>query len=433
VEKPRIGVLSVPWTGIPPKSSLGSIANVVHELTRPLADRYRFVLVGGTSRSADREVPGVEYVAIDDAIDRRWSDPAWRAAAAVKGDRRPDAQHEWFHRRYASVAARRLAAAGCDLVLVPEYPQWMPILRRALPRARIAYWAHSGISVLTQGDAFARYVTDADADGAVANSEYVARCIEERAPSLRGRAHVVYNGFDPDRFSPRPEPVPSTTIMSVGRVTPDKGTHVLVDAFRQLAIDRPELRLVIGGPLWITDPDTYTGLALGHEHELAALARPNLPTFRQRVLRRLRRAPAAPLPFRTELERRSGPFRDRVHFVGSLLADDLPAQLRASLVFVQPSMVEEGFPLTSLEAMACGLPLVTSDRGGCPEMVEDGGNGFVVPSGDAGALAAALRKIVDDPARQQHMAACSIELAPRYTWEATAASMAAALDEILAR
>ncbi len=199
-----------------------------------------------------------------------------------------------------------------------------------------------------------------------------------------------------------------------------------------LAIDRPDLELVIVGPMWITDPATFVGVAVGHEDELATLARPNLPSLYRRFGQKMRRRPLEPLPYRRELERRAGPVGDRVQFVGPLSGDDLPKRLTGGLAFVQPSMVEEGFPMTSLEAMACGLPIVTSDRGGAPEMVEEGGNGFVVPSGDARALAEALRPIVDDPALQRHMAQRALEFAPRYTWAAGAEAMADAIDAILA-
>ncbi len=429
--KPRIGVVSVPWTGVPPKNSLGSIGNIVHELTRPLVDRYSFVLVGGTSRSTHREVPGVDYAAIDDTLDNRLYDPAWRVAGRVRGHPQVDWQRPNFHHHYANAAADRLAAAGCDLVFVLEYPQWLPLLRQKLPRARLAYWGESGISVHAHGDDFARYT--AVADGAIGCSRYVQTAIEERSPTLAGRVRVVHNGFDPERFAGVADGDVSRKITFVGRVTPDKGIHTLVDAFRMLAVDRPDLELVVAGPVWVSDPATLVGVAIGHEQEIEALARPNLPSLPARIERKLRRRPSGPSPYRVELERRAGPTLDRVRFTGAIVGDDLPKELAGSLAFVQPSLVEEGFPLTSLEAMACGLPLITTDRGGTREMVEEGGNGHVVPSGDPEAMAAALRPLVDDPSLQQRMSARALELAPRYTWAACAQDMAAAIDEILAR
>lgn len=424
--KPRIGVVSVPWTGVPPKNSLGSVGNVVHEMTRPLVDRYSFTLVGGTSRSKQREVDGVDYVPIDDQLDRRYLDPFFGAIDRVRSGRQPREHSSRFHSRYAVAAAERLARARCEVVLVVEYPQWLPILRRHLPDARLVYWGHSGISVHSQGDRFAHYTADADA--AFACSQYVADSIVERAPALRDRVHVTYNGFDPERFRPSPEAAPTRTIMCVGRVTPDKGTHVLVDAFRTLARDREDLELVLAGPMWITDPASFPGMGKGHEQEIEQLARPNLPSAIAKVERKLRRLPPGPLPYRAELEHRAGPVLDRVHFAGSLIDDELPRQLVGSLAFVQPSLVEEGLPLTSLEAMGCALPLVVSDRGGTKEVVEEGRNGFVVPSGDAGALAHALRRVVDDDAQWELMSARALEHSRNYTWSASAASLADVIE-----
>ncbi len=102
MDKPRIGVVSVPWTGVPPKNSLGSIGNIVHELTRPLANRYSFVLVGGMSRSASREVPGVEYVAIDDTADRRFLDPLGRLGDRLRGGPSVDWHRPNFHHGYTT-------------------------------------------------------------------------------------------------------------------------------------------------------------------------------------------------------------------------------------------------------------------------------------------------------------------------------------------
>jgi glycosyltransferase involved in cell wall biosynthesis len=62
----------------------------------------------------------------------------------------------------------------------------------------------------------------------------------------------------------------------------------------------------------------------------------------------------------------------------------------------------EGLPKSSLEAMACGLPVVTTDVPGCRETVREGENGLLVPPRDPVALAAALRRLIEDaPLRQR--------------------------------
>ena len=81
---------------------------------------------------------------------------------------------------------------------------------------------------------------------------------------------------------------------------------------------------------------------------------------------------------------------------------DVADILRASDVFVLSSRVE-GNPLSVMEAMAAGLPVVSTAVGGVPELVQEGATGLLVPSEDAGALAQAMQALVDDPVRRQAM------------------------------
>jgi glycosyltransferase involved in cell wall biosynthesis len=75
---------------------------------------------------------------------------------------------------------------------------------------------------------------------------------------------------------------------------------------------------------------------------------------------------------------------------------DLPELFRAMDVFAFPSLWE-GFPIALLSAMAAGLPVIVTPVGGVPEVVKDGINGVIVPAGDPIALAAAIRRVREDP------------------------------------
>ena len=85
---------------------------------------------------------------------------------------------------------------------------------------------------------------------------------------------------------------------------------------------------------------------------------------------------------------------ERTHFLGQ--RDDAAALLRCADVLVLPSRVE-GLPLSLLEGMALGVPVVATDIGGTREAVEHEHTGLLVPVGDAHALAAAIRRVLEEP------------------------------------
>lgn len=91
---------------------------------------------------------------------------------------------------------------------------------------------------------------------------------------------------------------------------------------------------------------------------------------------------------------------DRIRFAGA--RDDVPDLLAASAVFVLSSR-SEGLPISVLEAMAAGLPVVASDVGGLREQVVHDETGLLVPPADARALADALARLVDDPALRRRL------------------------------
>ncbi|HWF07890.1 MAG TPA: glycosyltransferase family 4 protein [Bryobacteraceae bacterium] len=97
----------------------------------------------------------------------------------------------------------------------------------------------------------------------------------------------------------------------------------------------------------------------------------------------------------------------RVTFAGN--RSDVPAILRQSAIFALPTNWE-GFPISILEAMRAGLPIVASDVGGVREAVVDGDNGFLVRRDDTSQLRRSLQTLLDDPEKRRRMALRSRQL-----------------------
>jgi glycosyltransferase involved in cell wall biosynthesis len=172
-------------------------------------------------------------------------------------------------------------------------------------------------------------------------------------------------------------------VLFLGRLTAKKGVSVLVEAFAQLQRDRPAARLLIAG-----DGDTAAGL----QRQVAAAG-----------------------------------LQSAVRFTGYVDAAVRRELLAAADVLVLPSIVAadgdtEGLPVVLLEGLATGLPVIASDASGAGEVLTPGDDGWLIPAGDAGRLAAALAEVLDlAPAERARVSARARARATDFDWPVIAA------------
>jgi glycosyltransferase involved in cell wall biosynthesis len=195
-----------------------------------------------------------------------------------------------------------------------------------------------------------------------ANVDYLRAALP---PSLHPRLHLVHHGVEIDRFvpAPRADGGSPVEIVSVGRLVEKKGFPDLLSACRELrnaATEPFRLRIYGDGPM---------------REELTAL--------RDRL-----------------------GLLDEVELVGERNGDEvLRAYQRADIFALTPWVPadgdRDGVPNVIVEAMACGLPVVTTDAGGITEVVQHGVNGLVAPPRDIGTLAGHLVELVSDGARRR--------------------------------
>ena len=217
-------------------------------------------------------------------------------------------------------------------------------------------------------------------------------------------ADVVPNGVDPQRFGglapgererlreqvgatrrpgcPRSDSRP--LVLTVGGVEPRKGTTTLFEAMAELRrrLDPPPVLAIVGG----------------HSFQ-------DYRAYREAALARL---PGLGLELGKD-----------VVLLGTVTEAELGGWYRAADAFAFPS-VKEGFGLVVLEALAAGLPVVTTDIPVFTEYLADGESALLTPPGDGPALAGALEAVLTDPDLRRRLASGGSPVVERFTWEASA-------------
>jgi len=181
----------------------------------------------------------------------------------------------------------------------------------------------------------------------------VSAAVAEHARAVGGTTQpitVVHNGVNTQLFRPGgTQPNGRPTVLFVGRLVHNKGPQTLIEAVPRVLRSHPNCVFLLAG----------------------------IGPLRQALESRARKMGVS----------------EAVEFLG--VRDDVPQLMRRSSVFVRPSSLE-GLPLTVLEAMASGLPVVATPVGGTPELIEDGRCGYLFPIGDHDALAHYITRLLDD-------------------------------------
>jgi phosphatidylinositol alpha-mannosyltransferase len=204
-----------------------------------------------------------------------------------------------------------------------------------------------------------------------------------------GEVRIVPNGVDVGRFADaKPADLgPGPTLLFVGRLEPRKGFRTAVAAFELLSAELPDLRLVVVGE----------GAERGAVDGLA---------------------PAV---------------RGRTSMLGFVAEAAKPGVVAAADVLVAPATGGESFGVVLVEAMAAGVPVVASDIPGYRDVVRDGTNGLLVPPEDPVAVAAAVRRLLAEPALADRLREGGRTAAARYDWAVVTDQVEAAYRDALQR
>jgi glycosyltransferase involved in cell wall biosynthesis len=357
----------VPTPGDHYSPATGSaVMTVIHGMTVPhiAAGGFAAVLVSrgttdgyppyaaGETREIDLPValPGAAQKAFDAAMGRICSRRPCHAAL------------------YRAVPAA-LGSQFDGTLLIHNAPAAIPFLRKKLPHAAIALYAHNRLFNTYSPREVRHIINHADAICCVSN--FIARDIAARAGEDSSKLKVVLNGVDTAAFAPNRSPSLShspsqiPTILFLGRIQPTKGPDLLLKAAAQLPQSLP-FKLRIVGSTNFNANDALT-------------------------------------PYEQGLRHLAAPLKDKVEFHPFVPREKVAAEYQSADIFVAPSNWDEPFGLTIAEALACGTASILSNRGGIPEVAADAAIYFSPP--DITELAEQLRKLLGDQALREAFAA----------------------------
>jgi glycosyltransferase involved in cell wall biosynthesis len=260
-----------------------------------------------------------------------------------------------------------LGASFDGTLFIHNSPAAMPLLRRRLPNARLALYVHNQL-FNSYAPREVRWIL-ANTDVVICVSEYIAQNVTQRAalPTRPAKIKVVLNGVDTDRFTPPPSPpTGEPVILFLGRVMDIKGPDLLLQAATAIATpDRPFKVRIVGSSNFTADG----GLS----------------------------------PYEKQLRLLAAPIADRVEFIPFLPRNQIIPQFHAATIYCVPSNWDDPCPLTVLEGLSCGLPMIVSQRGGIPEQALDAAHYFSPP--DTTAFSHHLANLLDNPSLRSTIAA----------------------------
>jgi glycosyltransferase involved in cell wall biosynthesis len=399
----KVAFVSQPGFAVLPPA--GSIEIVTREIARRLAERHDVTIYGSASaESRDVVDELIRYRFVDHARDAtlaRVLRRLYRVRPPDKGYFTSPAHQLLYWLR----VAKDIRRSGCDVVHVANLTQAIPVIRRFNPRARIVLHMHCEWLVQLDERLMDRRLRQVDA--IVGCSDHITEPIRRRFPQHAARCHTIYNGVEvgPEVDRSAHEGV---TLLHVGRISPEKGHHVLVEALDRVVREHPEVRLVLVGEESVVPAEWAVDIS--HDPAVRDLKRFYGASYLEQV-----RALMTP-----ELA-------ERTTFTGRLSYEETARRYADADLFVFPSYFE-AMPVPPIEAMASGLPVVSTRAGGAVESIVDGVTGVFVERGDPEALARAVTELVEDPDRRAALGAAGRERAAEvFSWDGVAAEFEAAL------
>lgn len=317
--------------------------------------------------------------------------------------------YKWSHREgyyfytieyYIDCVLRRMKNRQYDTILLENRPAFALKLKD-ITNARLCCHLHNAKLDTTAQDALAIYQA---ADSIITVSDFITQKVKTLNPADT-KTVTVHNGIDLTAFTPTAESTlrrndwgldaDDFVMLFNGKVNPQKGLMELIQAMKLLQ-DYPQIKLMALG-------STFYGGNTYDDH-----------------------------PYARRLLKEAEPVKDRITFTGYVDYSQIPAFLHISDVAVIPSVWDDPFPTTVLEAQAVGLPIITTRRGGIPEEVSEE-NAILLDTDERFVenLAEAILDLYQHPDKRARMAEASRRRSQLFEKDTFAGNFFKVLDQLV--
>jgi glycosyltransferase involved in cell wall biosynthesis len=389
---------------------MNSIGIWTNEISRKLAQSHDvtvFARGGVTRRKGIGDQVCTRFLP---SLPPRWTNRLLNTIPMTPGSNRPFFASPFYYLTYILQAAIDIRNSKTDIVHIQNYSQFAPIVRYFAPWVKIAL--HMRCEWLTQLDWAMINRRLERVDYIFGISEYITQKIRERFPKAAAKCQTIANGVDPGLFFPNEQGMgnrgeENRVILSVGRISPEKGTHNLVEAFTRIANRFPDAQLRLVGSfsqvnkkyiISLSDEDSVSSLGVFYSGHY-------IDTVRSMV---------------------ASDLGNRVEITGGVPYHEVANQYRQAYLLANPSL-SESFGRSLIEANACEVPVIASRAGGMTEIVDNGINGLLVEPNDIQNLADALCQLLENrPMRNQMGRNGRTRILECYTWDQVSQDLLAA-------
>jgi glycosyltransferase involved in cell wall biosynthesis len=383
----KIAFINQPWSLAAPTRGGDSIGIWIYQIARRLASKAEISVYGAKSGDkSDYITEGIRYRGITSKIDKTLLSLRILDRWGISNPKRPIYASTLYYRNYIAKIARELSTQHVDIIHIHNFSSFAPIVRRFNPKAKIIIHSHcSWLSELDR-NLIDRYIKNADL--IIGCSEYTTSETRRCFPHLADRTQTVFNGVDTNHFvanktdnNSRDGDKPK--ILYVGRISPEKGIHDLIDAFQEVLKQYPQATLDLVGQEAIVSPEFL--VRISDDPMVKKLASFYPGSYLDKIKSRI------PLAY-----------SDRINFVGGIDQEKILKYYTEADILVNPSL-SESFGMSLVEAMACKVPVIATRVGGMTSVIEEGKTGLLVEPANPSALAKGIIDLLGNSADRRQM------------------------------